>query len=363
MRQLELLRLTVCAAVCVSCSSADAPRTSSPTDAAVPGKPDAGSVDVDASSPVPYDQWTWLSISDSKCASGATTGIAVNPHQGSKTLMLYFEGGGECYDAATCWGAKPAATNLSGYDTQTFVQAAQRKYPTFDRGMSDNPLRDSNMVFIPYCTGDLHIGTTEHDLQVDGKPKPTYFWGAKNIDLYLAQLVQRFADTEHVWMVGTSAGGFGIVLNFDRVARAFHVPTDMIDDSGPPITSKGATTNPLLKVWGYIAPDGCDTCSSYPNILHYDRTLQPNSRYAFLSFAEDTVISARLGYNLSDYPAVMDAFSNSLKDDPNAATYIVTNESSHVVETDPALAPQYMPWLTAMANGDASWKDTTYAKP
>jgi hypothetical protein len=147
------------------------------------------------------------------------------------------------------------------------------------------------------------------------------------------------------------------------VVKAFHAPTNVIDDSGPPITAKGATSNPLLKVWGYVAPEGCDTCTSYPNILRHDRALQPQSRYGFLSFAQDTVISSRLGYKLSEYPAVMDAFSNSLKDDPNAATYIVTNEAAHVVESDLTLAPDYMLWLSAMANGEASWKDTTYAKP
>ena len=371
MRKHELLGLAMFVTGTFSaCNSGSSPRAPAADggksgtyalDASASVKPDASHLN--APTDAPYDDWTWLAFPDSKCASGKPGGIAINPHAGSKTLVLYFEGGGECYDASTCWGDKPTDLNLNGYNSEIFSDAAQRKYPIFDRGLLENPLRESNMVFIPYCTGDLHSGTTERDLQVDGNPKPTYFWGAKNLELYLADLVARFAGTKQVWMIGTSAGGYGTVLNFDRVVNAFHAPTNVIDDSGPPIMAKGATTNPLLKVWGYVAPEGCDTCTSYPNILHHDRALQPQSRYGFLSFAQDTVISSRLGYKLTEYPAVMDAFSNSLKDDANAATYIVTNEAAHVVESDLTLAPKYMLWLDVMASGDASWKDTTYAKP
>jgi hypothetical protein len=312
----------------------------------------------------PADQWTWVDFPDSRCASGTPTGIGVNPHAGATDLVIYLEGGGACTDAASCWGPAPAANSLAGYDATTFASAQQLKYPLLDRMFTGNPIAAMNMVYVPYCTGDMHGGSVEVNLTEDGGTIPTYFWGAIDMDQFLARLVPTFAGVTRVWLYGTSAGGFGTMLEFDRVAHAFGVRVDIIDDSGPPITAKGATDNlSLFDVWGYVAPTGCAGCNSLRDVYAFDRAEQPGSRYAFLSFAEDTVIAPRFDYTVAEYPAIIDAFSSSIANDPNAATFIVTNEASHVVESDPTLAPQYLPWITQMVTDDAAWKDETYAAP
>jgi hypothetical protein len=60
---------------------------------------------------------------------------------------------------------------------------------------------------------------------------------------------------------------------------------------------------------------------------------------------------------------VIHAFTKSIVGDANAATFVVTNEQSHVVESDSSLAPEFLPWLTQMVNGDSGWKSATYARP
>ncbi len=312
----------------------------------------------------PADAWTWVDFPESKCASGSPTGIGVNPHAGATTLVIYLEGGGSCTDAESCWGPNPGANNLSGYDAATFSAATQLKYPLLVRSVSGNPLATANFAYVPYCTGDMHGGAKLAQLAGEAGTIPTYFWGARDLDLFVARLVPTFPGMTRVYLFGTSAGGFGTVLDFDRVSRAFGVRTDIIDDSGPPITAKGASDNlTIFDTWGYVAPAGCSGCSSLPAVYSFDRAAQPSSRYAFLSFAQDDVIAPRFGYTVAEYPAVVDAFSSSIANDPNAATYIVTNETDHVVESQSALLPQYLPWITQMVNDDPAWKDGTYANP
>ncbi len=330
--------------------------------------PDASSVDASlATQPIsaPADAWTWVDFPDSKCASGTATGIGINPHAGATDVVIYFEGGGACTNATNCWGTMPQAANVAGYDSTTFSTAKQRGYPILNRDLATNPFAAKNLVYVPYCTGDMHAGTSEVDLVVGSTTKPTYFWGGHDLDLFLARVVPTFPDATHVWVVGTSAGGFGTFLTFDQVAHAFgDVRVDIVDDSGPAIVAKGGVDNSAtLTTWGFVPPAGCSPCTHFSDVLAADRARQPNSKYGFMSFAEDTVISKDFGYTLAEYPAVMTSYAQSLANDPNAATLIVTNEQLHVVEADPTLAVQYLPWLTAMVTDSATWTSTTYAHP
>ncbi|MFT3698995.1 MAG: pectin acetylesterase-family hydrolase [Kofleriaceae bacterium] len=305
----------------------------------------------------PADTWTWVDFADSKCASGTATGIGINPHAGATDVVIYFEGGGACTDADSCWGATPKANNLAGYDATTFEAAQQRKYPLLNRALAGNPFKDKNLVYIPYCTGDMHGGATDVDLGT----MHTYFWGAKDLDLFLARLAPTFPTAQHIWSYGTSAGGFGSFLAYSHVTAAFPAArVDIVDDSGPAIVANGATDNHgILTTWGFVAPSGCSPCTKLFDVLETDRAAQPASKYAFLSFAQDTVIAPDFLYSLAAYPGVMSSYSQGLSADTHAATYIFSNEQGHVVESDLANATKYLPWITLMVTDDPSWADAT----
>ena len=57
----------------------------------------------------PNEAWTWVDFTDSQCANGAPTGIAVNPTSKSGDVLFYLQGGGACWDETTCYGLKSAA--------------------------------------------------------------------------------------------------------------------------------------------------------------------------------------------------------------------------------------------------------------
>jgi hypothetical protein len=105
-----------------------------------------------------------------------------------------------------------------------------------------------------------------------------------------------------------------------------------------------------------IPPAGCTGCNSFLDVMKFDRQEQPGSKLGFLSLADDTTISVDFGYSLAAYgPALETLFSTNFGSDPNVATYLVGSDPGHVVESQPALAPDYMPWLAELVNGSATW--------
>jgi hypothetical protein len=311
----------------------------------------------------PADQWTWVDVPGSKCASGTATGFGVNLHPGAKNVVFYFEGGGACSSGTACWGPNPTAHSLDGYDADKFSMTPQLSLPILSRNPAiPSPFADLSFVFIPYCTGDMHAGTKDIDLTYNGAPIHTYFWGAKDLEMFLPRITATFPDADHVWVAGGSAGGYGTVLSFDRIATAFDTRVDMIDDSGPSILPKGGTQNGQLATWGFVTPANCTApCNSHANVLAAARARQPDSKFAFMSFTADPTISADNGYTLDEYPAVLDTFIGTF--DAGSHAFLVTNDQRHVVESEGPLAVQYLPWLQQMHDDAPAWANVTYNKP
>src|SRR5207253_2454278 len=156
--------------------------------------------------------------------------------------------------ADNCW-ITPTAQHLDGA-----LIGGETASLTILLRLAKNPFADANFVYVPYCTGDVHIGSATVDMDVNGTKKTTYFWGAKNLDMYLARLVPTFPQTTRVILTGISAGGYGAYLNVDRVRSAFGVRVDVIDDSGPPfdappdVASVADGGGPKYAPWGVIYP-------------------------------------------------------------------------------------------------------------
>jgi hypothetical protein len=217
------------------------------SDPAEPG-PDAGASDaavaIDATTadaPVapqpivaPPDTWTFIPIEGARCAQGGATGIIVRLRPGSRDLLLYFEGGGSCSDAETCW-LDPTAANVTGYGAaEAAAESKLRSYSLFQPdAASGNPFATMNMVMIPYCTGDAHAGDAVVEMMVGSVARPTYFVGAKNAALALARLGATFPDLDRVFLAGTSAGGGGATFQYRAVRDTFATTVHSVIDSTP----------------------------------------------------------------------------------------------------------------------------------
>jgi hypothetical protein len=219
-----------------------------------PGDPDGGRPRLDAGPPpdggpfvpgeaiaipgdAPYDTWTWIDVPEARCANDTPTGLGINPHEGATDLAIFLAGGGVCWNHTTCFvDGEITAYSLDGYGAHEFEDTSRYQLGNgiFDRSDAANPFRDFHFVFVPYCTGDLHMG----DRATEYEGRTIQHVGHRNMRHYLARLVPTFAGVTRVVLTGVSAGGFGASWNFEQTVNAFRTGRPerevlLVDDSGP----------------------------------------------------------------------------------------------------------------------------------
>lgn len=299
--RISLACLSVALLTSVGCGSTVA---APPADAALDTAFDSASNDDSGPPPDPIAtakprEWTWVPIEGAKCLNGSPTGIGVNLSPGSDGLVIFFMGGGACFNEETCRDA----FHRDGFDPSQFrIEAALvGSLGPLARQQQTNPMRDWNQVFIGYCTGDVHAG--DNDRPVTIGDRSYVFTGYRNVRLALARVVPALRDVRRVLVTGVSAGGFGAAWNYDQIATAFgpSVDVSLVDDSGPPLGD--AYIAPCLQrtwrtLWNLDAtlPSDCAACRSQAdgggitNLLEYLARKYPTRRMGLISAAGDDTI-------------------------------------------------------------------------
>jgi Pectinacetylesterase len=246
----------------------------------------------------PNEKWTYIPVEGAKCMNGTDTGIGVNLENGSNDVLIYMEGGNACFNTGSC----AITYNKDGYGPTQFDMEVTKYLgaPVFDRTSSF--FKKYNFVYIPYCTGDVHAG--DNDTEVAGTMR--HFHGAHNMDLYLARMQAAFPHAKHVIVSGSSAGGFGAAVNYDRTAKAFPgVKVSLIDDSGPPMAEEFVSAclqRKFKDIWGLdkTLPAGCPDCKNndafMEPLIKYITTTYSNQRLSVISSSQDGTISLFWAY-------------------------------------------------------------------
>lgn len=364
------------AATFVACSSDDTaspaspePDASSGTSSGTPTPEDAGTDAHHEDEPITLGapitegkakEWTFVKFPDSTCANGTPTGIGVNLGT-TKRLVVYMEGGGACWDENTCYSLKLASNIEDGFDeTKFFAQAPSVPGSHFDRTNADNPFKDDNFVYIPYCTGDVHAGASE---QTYGD-KRTKHAGRKNVEAFLKRIVPTFPDASRVVLTGSSAGGFGAALNYWRYRQYFgQTRVDLVDDSGPPFPPSKILPFPLwLAAWDLqgALPAACTDCAN-GNIAalfpYYAKTFT-DARLALLSYDQDEVISFFFQLKQSDFQATLaDVTTNVFDQSSNGKVFEVAGTTHTMLGNLKTKSGSRTlgPWLGEMVNDAATW--------
>jgi hypothetical protein len=133
-------------------------------------------------------------------------------------LVIYFQSGGACWFYNMCIAAPTYTLSVT-----TTTMGLKNGYGIFDLDNPKNPFKKWSFVFIPYCTGDLHIGA--NDATYDGFE--IRHRGFVNFQAVLAWIKNNFAGPEQIFITGSSAGGWGTNWNFPFVADAY--PNSRID--------------------------------------------------------------------------------------------------------------------------------------
>lgn len=188
------------------------------------------------------------------------------PGKDKKKLIVYFDGGGACWDSNTC--VTGAQTRLP-----TYVPELSRTVPTegmFDLSNNKNPYRNWSMAIIPYCTGDIHFGSNDQNYTdftgavtgVTGGTVTLHHRGFDNFLYVRDWLMSRYrggdkkghgeAKHDHVekegkikklLVTGSSAGGYGALFAYPHLRQAFPEADGYLMSDG----SSGVISDELLQ--------------------------------------------------------------------------------------------------------------------
>jgi hypothetical protein len=267
---------------------------------------------------------TQCRLDTKRAGRGDQAGVAVRKSKtASDTLMITIQGGGACTNLATCLGGANSfdeadfnkATDPANSDPVTHLLAG-----IWDRSDVNSKVAQFHQVYIPYCSGDLHVGDrVRSDFPVLGTT--SYFKGFSNTKAFFDFIVKTTIPSinaaqpgnpiKHVVLGGFSAGGFGAVLNLNQFtssvsAAGLGVKVTLINDSAPffnnvdPASPKGRLFAPCLQKsihdrfnLASTVMKQCRACTPTNWMEAFqDEVLAANPRvdYGFVSSTDDGVI-------------------------------------------------------------------------
>lgn len=196
--------------------------------------------------------WEWNLVTpggNAVCGNGSPYKFFVNPSDTSQNVLIYIEAGGACWDYASCSGQEGirGAANPNGipddYMDGFSVPALMSPFVLRDHPWDALPTKDWTIIFIPYCTGDVHTGN-KVTTYYESPGGPSLEWhhnGHNNIMAVLDWMTNgtfsdHFDTIPKLMVTGCSAGGAGSIINYhfirqtlgSRVGQAY-----LLDDSGP----------------------------------------------------------------------------------------------------------------------------------
>jgi len=319
------------------------------------------------------ETWVWEPVPEMRCADGSPAGVVVNVTERSKDLVIFFQGGGACWNVLTC-AVQPGNLRPMGHDPlATWMSDGEHAQSgIFDRGDPTNPLRDASYVVIPYCTGDLHLGNTVAGYGV-------HHVGYANVTAALARIVPTFRHAPRVVVAGFSAGGVGAAASFHQIASAFdrvgRRELMLIDDAGPvlrPPYLSALASDTIRNAWGLagtIEP-WCPDCvrEGYHAAYGTSLRLHPATRASLVcAYADSTVRilyaallssveNGRLEAGLEDFAAALDATAASYAPSEQR-TFFYAGSRHGATETVPLSAtPGLATFLSDQLDGEAAWE-------
>lgn len=313
-------------------------------------------------------QWTWIDVEGSVCRDSSSTGIGVRLQEGATDLLIYMEGGGACFNGLTC-ATNPRTFGEAEFNATVGALGSTGLFST----AASNPVGDYNMVYVPYCTGDVHSGSSANnsllDLTANTTIGPQQFVGHQNMQRALALLSRGLDTPDRVVLSGSSAGGLGAMFNFDATARTFgSSDLFLLNDSGPIVYADNVLSPQLAA--SLIAVYGADaTIPTAPqlfatdgieDIYNYYATTYSGATFGFSSYLGDDVFQGFFGFGQPD--EITDAeFAAGLRDlrgqiDPAWGTYYAEGDAHTFLlvndrYTGTSAGVAYTDWLAGILSG------------
>lgn len=267
-----------------------------------------------------YFQWDTVELpasSGASCGNGTPYRFFVNRNPFNKDTVVVYEGGGACWDQKACLGqGKLSASNPNGIPADYLSQFNTAAYGLVTPFSSRlNPFQSVrtqgwNMVYLPYCTGDVHTGSllkvyTDAD---PANPRVQFHRGQANVRGAAQWIRANMGRPAQLLLTGFSAGGVGSTATYPLMRDTLQ-PTgraSLLADSGPLFPAPRSSTpaqhpslllhNRIRSAWGLDAPGGMVTqFAGLPGFNTDDlgsitgtlATRYPNDRFGYMVFELD----------------------------------------------------------------------------
>jgi hypothetical protein len=218
--------------------------TGEPTTDPTTGEPDTTTGD-GPEPPAAYEKWLKVELPGTVCGNGSQYKFFVNYKEGAKDLMIMLEPGGACWDYDGCAGkTELGAAHPDGIPDDLMTPAGQSaNISPLIRRDTMAPTSDWNLVYVPYCTGDVHTGNNvivyEDPAGIE-PPLEFHHNGHNNVVAATEWMSKQFPAIDRLFVTGCSAGGAGSIINYYFFRNGLTAERGyMLDDSGPIFPSTG----------------------------------------------------------------------------------------------------------------------------
>ena len=305
----------------------------------------------------PAGQWTYLPQANTTCGDGSPAGLALNPAPAATTdLIVYFEGGGACWDATTCFQIKSAIRIDTPYDDAAFQSELPgiQAFGPFQR--TGTPFAGANMAYVPYCTGDVHDGTAVQQYTFSGQQKTVHHTGGTNAVTFASLLHSTYPDAKRIWIMGSSAGGYGATLQLPTFASTWpDAEVHVLQDSALFVPDMLDATA-KLGAWQLMLPPGV---TSQADVMPALETQHPTTRIGLLTYDDDATLEAFEGYAKGTLAAAIDTLVANAYAKPSTHVFELAGSTHTMLGSYATLAGpggvKLSDWVAQWATGDAAW--------
>jgi len=282
----------------------------------------------------------WIAIpggDDCRCSDGSPFELWERPADPTK-VVLYFQGGGACFSAETC------GPDSSTFTRNLIIGAVPDFGGIFDETNLENPLAGHSIVYVPYCTGDVHLGdrVTEYSdtVTIDHNGFPN---ALKGLDTVLAN----YPDVEQLVVAGASAGSIPTPA-FAGLAADVLTDTEIVTfgDSSAAYPDVPALNAGIGALWGVLenVPDwpvneGLTPEEwSFPGLYVQAGTQHPDITFARFDYAYDQVqanFAALAGIQADDLVTFIDQTEADIEAAGVAvASYVAPGDAHTILMSD-----------------------------
>ena len=283
---------------------------------------------------------------DCQCSDGSEFSFWVRRADPEK-VVLFLEAGGACFSAETCDPERDLYT--------TAVEEGPDRGGVFDFTDERNPFAGYSAIYVPYCTGDVHLGTRTTEY---APGLTVHHAGFANGTAALDRLAESFPGAKEVVVMGQSAGSvaaptYGALVS-DRLPDAR--VTVLADGSGSYPDDPAFTR--VFDAWGTA---GAVPPFSFPGLTIQAAGHDPDIVFARHDHARDdrqAVWDTVLGLPASDLLARMDANEAQIEAAGMPLHSYTAPGEDHVILTDGPFYTEevdgvaFVDWVTRLVAGE-----------